>query len=197
MRGRSGFSLIELLIVVSILGVLAAAMMPRMMDYRTRARVIKVRAEMDDVGHALLSFSLTHGTYPQERTLDFVRRLVPLTTPLAFMPCIPEDFYATELPASFKATRSNPDWMKAYKINDKMVYPRTFEYLFHNRSDNWSAICSRPNAAAWALKSVGPDKMPVWFGNKLLVTYDPSNGTTSYGDIIITGPGLQADGPGR
>ena len=87
--------------------------------------------------------------------------------------------------------------MAAYKVKGVFVQPFTFEYLYRKPSDNWSEICTNRTGVSWALKSVGPDKVPVWFGSKLLVVYDPSNGTTSFGDIIITGPGLESNGRSR
>lgn len=197
MYSRNGFTLIELLLVVSILGILTAALMPKMLDARTRTEVVKVRSDMRNVGLALNSFNLTHGNYPEDRTAEFLPRLIPLTTPVAFMTSIPEDSFTKGLPPLFKPTRATPDWMKAYRINGRIEHPMPFEYMYHNRSDNWTDIAANPEAAAWALKSVGPDKLPVWFKHKMLVVYDPSNGTYSIGEIIITGPNLQADGPNR
>lgn len=192
---NSGFTLIEILITVGIIAVLAAIAVPNYQTARTRAKVARTYADLRHVGVAITRFYIdSGGNYPTINTVDFISRLTPLTTPLAYLAQVPEDPFAEGLPPSFD---TKPDWMQAYKIQGTFVRPFPFEYMYRKPTDNWSQICTNYAGVSWALKSVGPDMVPVWFGSKLLVVYDPSNGTTSFGDIIITGPGLVENGRSR
>lgn len=59
-----GFSLIELMIVVVILGLLAGLLIPRIMDRPDEARVAKARMDMRTIESALRFYRLDNGFYP-------------------------------------------------------------------------------------------------------------------------------------
>jgi len=59
-----GFSLIELMIVVVILGLLAGLLVPRIMDRPEEARVTKARMDMRTIESALRFYRLDNGFYP-------------------------------------------------------------------------------------------------------------------------------------
>lgn len=60
----AGFSLIELMIVVVILGLLAGLLVPRIMDRPEEARVTKARMDMRTMESALRFYRLDNGFYP-------------------------------------------------------------------------------------------------------------------------------------
>ena len=62
---RSGFSLIELLIVIVILGSLVAVVAPGLMDAADGAKRDTVCLKMNDLGKRLDMFKLDNGTYPE------------------------------------------------------------------------------------------------------------------------------------
>ncbi|MEY3089985.1 MAG: hypothetical protein RL113_301 [Pseudomonadota bacterium] len=62
---RSGFSLIELLIVIVILGGLVAVVAPGLMDAADGAKRDTVCLKMNDLGKRLDMFKLDNGTYPE------------------------------------------------------------------------------------------------------------------------------------
>lgn len=64
-RLRKGFSLIELLIVIVILGGLVAVVAPGLMDAADEAKRDTVCLKMNDLGKRLDMFKLDNGTYPE------------------------------------------------------------------------------------------------------------------------------------
>jgi len=61
---RAGFSLIELLIVIVILGGLVAVVAPGLMDAADKAKRDTVCLKMNDLGKRLDMFKLDNGIYP-------------------------------------------------------------------------------------------------------------------------------------
>lgn len=70
-KSASGFSLLELMIVMVILGLLAAVLVPKIMDRPSEARVTKAVADMRALETALRFYKLDNGRYPTtEQGLD-------------------------------------------------------------------------------------------------------------------------------
>ena len=61
---RNAFSLLELLVVIVILGILAAFVAPNLIGAGERAKRDLVCSQMSNVGQALKMFKLDNGTYP-------------------------------------------------------------------------------------------------------------------------------------
>jgi general secretion pathway protein G len=59
-----GFTLIEVLVVIVILGILAALIVPRVMDRPDQARATAARADIAAIMNALKLYRLDNGTYP-------------------------------------------------------------------------------------------------------------------------------------
>lgn len=62
--GQRGFTLIELMVVVVILGILAVLVVPRVLDRPDQARVIAARQDIAGVMQALRLYRLDNGRYP-------------------------------------------------------------------------------------------------------------------------------------
>lgn len=65
-RRRRGFTLVELMVVVAIIGLLAAVVTVNVMGQSHTARIERVRADMRAIGDALDLFKIACGTYPQQ-----------------------------------------------------------------------------------------------------------------------------------
>ncbi len=63
-NGMHGFTLIEILVVVVILSILAALIVPKIMDRPDEARVIAAKSDIRAVISALKMYRLDNATYP-------------------------------------------------------------------------------------------------------------------------------------
>lgn len=67
----AGFTLIELMVVIVILGILAGIVVPRFMDEPHKARVVKAKLQIENFSTALKKYYLDNGFYPTtEQGLD-------------------------------------------------------------------------------------------------------------------------------
>lgn len=173
MNKIKAFTLIELLIVVAIIGILAAIAVPNFMNAQIRAKVTRVEADFKTLATALEAYHITNGNYPVAHLLDqqiasgtALSRFSALTTPIAFISFYPSDPFGKkkEGPNFHTETYDYYDWTSAKIANN---YPAS------------------TRGAYWRIASAGPDKIQrVGFS----VDYDPSNGILSLGDIVRLGP---------
>jgi general secretion pathway protein G len=63
-RFSSGFTLIELMVVIVILGILATIMMPKILDRPEQARRMKARVQIRNLQSALAFFKTDTGRFP-------------------------------------------------------------------------------------------------------------------------------------
>jgi general secretion pathway protein G len=64
MKRQSAFTLIEILVVVAILGILAAIVVPRVMDRPDEARRVAAKADVAALVQSLKLYRLDNGFYP-------------------------------------------------------------------------------------------------------------------------------------
>jgi general secretion pathway protein G len=81
-RRSGGFTLIEILVVVTIIGILAAIIVPRIMDRPDQARIVAAKTDVRSILSALKLYRLDNGVYPT--TEQGLRALVekPTTAPI-------------------------------------------------------------------------------------------------------------------
>ncbi|TDR39737.1 general secretion pathway protein G [Tahibacter aquaticus] len=63
-RAARGFTLIEVLVVVVILAILAAVVVPKMMEHPGEARVVRAKADIQAIVTALNTYKLDNFSYP-------------------------------------------------------------------------------------------------------------------------------------
>ncbi|MHB8623483.1 MAG: type II secretion system major pseudopilin GspG [Sulfuricaulis sp.] len=63
-RKSAGFTLIEILVVVVILSILAALIVPKIMDRPDQARVVAAKSDISAIISALKMYRLDNGVYP-------------------------------------------------------------------------------------------------------------------------------------
>ena len=184
MRGRAehktAFTLIELLIVVAIIGILAAIAVPNFMNAQIRAKIGRAESDMRSIVTALECYRIDNGKYPPWQHPNGVNknplptRFYPLTTPVSYMSSIPQDPFIYGPPG----VRLNEAQDESYT---------TYDYTEAWSRINFQGLTVLPlqaRCADYKLTSAGPDFTNTW-GNT--VTYLMSNGLTSDGDIIRLG----------
>ncbi len=64
MKNQKGFSLIEIMVVVVILGILASIVVPKIISRPDEARVVKAKQDVLAIQNALDLYKLDNGMYP-------------------------------------------------------------------------------------------------------------------------------------
>ena len=64
MSNRKGFTLVELLVVVAIIGILAAIAVPRFTDATTAAKKAKIQADLRTIDSAIMIYYAANSQYP-------------------------------------------------------------------------------------------------------------------------------------
>ncbi|ENV8735926.1 pilin, partial [Neisseria gonorrhoeae] len=65
---QKGFTLIELMIVIAIVGILAAVALPAYQDYTARAQVSEAILLVEGQKSAVTEYYLNHGKWPENNT---------------------------------------------------------------------------------------------------------------------------------
>ena len=61
---RSGFTLIEIMVVIIILGILVGLIVPRFLEKPEKARIVKAQMQIESISGALKEYKLDNGDYP-------------------------------------------------------------------------------------------------------------------------------------
>ncbi len=120
-RKNAGFTLIEVMVVVVILGILAAIVVPRIMSSPEKARMVKVKQDILAVQNALDLYKLDNAVYPT--TEQGLQALVTKPT----TPPVPRDWksdgYLQEVPqdpwGEAYQYENNEEQLKIYSFGPK------------------------------------------------------------------------------
>ncbi|MCR9191856.1 MAG: type II secretion system major pseudopilin GspG [Gammaproteobacteria bacterium] len=100
-NAQRGFSLIEIMVVVVILGILAALVVPKIVNRPDEARIVKARQDVLAVQNALELYKLDNGFYPS--TDQGLKALVekPSSSPIpqdwkAYLKKVPKDPWGSD-----------------------------------------------------------------------------------------------------
>ena len=90
-RGRAGITLIEMLVVVTIIALFAALVAPRMLKQSDRAKVTAARAQINSFMTALGSYKLDTGIFPSTEEGLQALRTPPANLAQWHGPYLPQD----------------------------------------------------------------------------------------------------------
>jgi type II secretion system protein G len=181
----NAFTLIELLIVVAIIGILAAIAIPNFLEAQVRAKVSRSYADFHTLSLAMEMYNTDTDSFPPDYGPDEMSSWRFLTTPLA---------YTTKVP--FDPFNSAYDPVRQSKEN---------AYVYFAYNHDWPAGTAKYiDTAGYLIFGIGPNsRWDFWdFPDYSIVLvgegpvairdmlYDPTNGTTSYGELVATRRGI-------
>ena len=103
---KKGFTLIEMLIVIVIIGILASALIPRLNNMQARARDAARKADLNQLGTAITAYFTDFGQYPGTGAHDineFAAKLAP-----SYLSSIPSDPLQTRVVDGIGGTAWSP-----------------------------------------------------------------------------------------
>ncbi len=187
MKTKSAFTLIELLIVVAIIGILAAIAVPNFLNAQSRAQISRTVADMKALHTAMETYRLDNNAYPPDYDSGRVPNVtiqrneiltyVRLTTPVSYMSSIPRDPY-------FLGITGRQDHVKEEPLFQYAGPPGSLD------RPQW-----RSSNTHYTITSLGPDKQDqqAWSraqNNVHDILFSISNGLTSLGDLYMSNGGV-------
>jgi len=123
-RGKRGFTLIEMLVVIVIIGVLAAIVAPRFFGKTDEAKVAAAKAQIEDFSMALQSYQLDTGDFPttQQGLEALVKK--PSTAP------VPENWHG---PYMSKNIIPKDPWNNPYVYTSPGKHSPDFDLLSYGK----------------------------------------------------------------
>lgn len=113
-RAQRGFTLIEIMVVVVIIGVLGALVVPQFMNRPDQAKVTAARSDLKAIATALEIYRLDNFAYPSSQqglqalvTKPSGRKLARSWNPQGYLRQVPLDPWGTPYRYVYPGTRSN------------------------------------------------------------------------------------------
>jgi len=162
---KRAFTLIELLIVVAIIGILAAIAVPNFLNAQVKAKIARAESEMKSIGQAYTMYFMDQNGWPPH--LDGApaqHRYV--TTPISYLSTSVTDVFAFQ--------KGHPKFHNTFQGQ----YHSEPNATHHNRFRFYPGMFEQTWNVSFVMISHGPDAQHdhEW-------RYDISNGLNSIGDI--------------
>ncbi len=194
------FTLIELLIVVAIIGILAAIAVPNFLNAQVRAKVARVESDFRTLATALEMYQMDQNAYPPYGFWGghtSPAYFNALSTPVAYL-SNPE---AVDDPFQLQVDQDSQGG-KRYGYFDPTLPNGPRQKFFRPGAMQTHKGIEMPGNFKWWVISRGPDQVMDGdsgsaltaagttgrTGANIFLVYDPSNGISSAGDIHRFGP---------
>jgi len=211
MNARTGFTLIEILIVVAIIAILALIAVPNFLEAQTRAKVSRVRTDLRSLATGQEAYMVDWNSYTtgdHARPNGRLEGWQQLTTPVAYVTSLPTDPFGDSKyqdlttwvgPALYElgtgvpgvGPSGTPDSPRegfpssTWEMNSSGPDKReNTSGPGHNPGAIWTWADATANGYPWV--HIPPDD-PRAVAELLSLLYDPTNGTISRGEIFRAG----------
>jgi len=189
MKRQTAFTLIELLIVVAIIGILAAIAVPNFLNAQIRAKIARAKGDLRSVQTALEMYRVDNNVYMMGPSglaetigsnFEGDRVWRQLTTPIAYLPGFLRD------PFSPRDVENNPGAAGRF-------FPlRLYQYRNISEDLKYGYQGDPDPRGIWVSRTSGPDGWFISSPSRLYrdMAYSSTNGLNSVGDIIVCNLGI-------
>ena len=180
MNQKKAFTLIELLIVVAIIGILAAIAVPNFLNAQMRAKITRVKADFRTISTGFSMYQLDRNAYPPDfwGPCEDWKAYAMLTTPIAYMSSL----------EMFRDYFTNAGAEGAVGAACDLTFYDYGQVPYIEESGVGYVVVSygpdRDLDMGWNTTSM--DAMKSMDGKNLTFLYDSSNGLVTSGDLILT-----------
>ena len=132
--GQGGFATLEVILMVTVLGILAAIAVPRFTDVTTRANTAKIQSDLTAIDTAIELYKLKEGTAPTSKTdlNDYVQDFSNLKPPTG-------DAYVTESSGSIITVSNTDNYELSSDKTRAVLKSKTAGVFYYDSSKTYTA----------------------------------------------------------
>ena len=159
---KKGFTLVEMLIVVVIIGILSAALLPRLQGAQSSARDAARRSDLNQLGSAILSYYNNRWAYPWSWNnyswaipASAIQEELMSVVELSSLPTDPNKNNLIQFDKNnwlWKDSDNIGSWQYGYFVVTKNTIPKGWYILIARTETEWGSNYLQTMASSWDLK---------------------------------------------